>query len=157
MLDQTGMVQNPTLQGGQTLLWLAGLAPEPLPPDPRAAIENFLIHGNTNYIPKGATQILNAFDHPAAPTMMASVKLPENYMALPQPPKAQDHRHTIDTLMKDKMAHGKMKLKILTIFNDQPVEKEKTSQEKKKLHYPQPLSSELSGKWLAAFMKLKTA
>jgi hypothetical protein len=78
MLNQTDMVQNPTLQGGQTLLWLTGLAPEPLPPDPGTAIENFLIHGHANYIPKGATQILNAFDHPAASTMMVSVKLPEN-------------------------------------------------------------------------------
>jgi hypothetical protein len=37
------------------------------------------------------------------------------------------------------------------------MEKEKISQDKKKLHYPQPLSLELSGERLAAFMKLKTA
>ena len=64
MLSESDMSQNPKLRGGQTLLWLPGLPPEPLPSDPRTAIENFLIKGHTNYIPKGATKVLNAFDHP---------------------------------------------------------------------------------------------
>ncbi|KAF9515529.1 hypothetical protein BS47DRAFT_1381472 [Hydnum rufescens UP504] len=65
------------------LLWLAGLAPEPLPPDPQTAIENFLIQGHANYLPQGTTKVLNAFEHPDASKLMASINVPDNYLDLP--------------------------------------------------------------------------